>query len=341
MTNKHPKLRSHSRKRADGKVVTYYFYDMRGTGEADVPLGRDHAEALKRWDEIHNHKPRIAGTLEEAFAQWEKDVLPGYKSAETRKGYTKNLRRLRPVFGKSTWEAVTFPFLKAYLKKRTAKTQANREMALLSIIWNWARGEGMTTLPWPAAGLERSKWKNKENARTFEVTDALYDAVYELADQTLRDCMDIATATGLRLTDVRTIAVPNNGMLRFQANKTEKPAYFDVTTSPVLSAINQRRVALKAEHVMFLSTPNGRPVSYGMLRDRYEAAREAAAKKAEKAGDTDLANSIRAMFLRDMRKRASDLADTVEEASELLQHSSVAVTKKHYRTKITKINAVR
>jgi len=341
MVNKHPRLRHHSRRRKSGRVVTYYFYDMRGTGEPDVPLGTDYDEAIKRWDEIHNRKPRIAGTLEEAFSQWEAEVLPAYKSAETKKGYAKSLRRIRPAFGKSTWDAVTFAHLKAYLKARSAKVQGNREMALLSVIWNWARGEGMTALPWPAAGLERSKWKNREEARTFEVTDALFSAVYEKADQTLRDCMDISTATGLRITDARLITVPQDGRLRFQASKTSKPAYFDVAASAVLSAIWQRRKSVKAMHIMFLSTPTGRPVSYSMLRSRWDSARKAAAEQVEKAGDEDLAHAIRAMYLRDMRKRASDLAGTVSEAAELLQHSSQEVTKRHYRTRAVRLKAVR
>jgi len=341
MTNKPARLRSHTRRRSNGMVIIYYFYDMRGTGAPDIPLGRNYEQAIKKWDEIHNLKPRIAGTLEQAFGRWEKEVLPTYESGETVKGYKKNLRRLRPVFGKSTWDAVTLPFLKSYLKKRSAKTQANREMALLSIVWNYARLEGLTALPWPAAGMKRSKWKNKENPRQFEVTDALFDAVYAQADQTLKDCMDIATATGLRLTDVRTIAMPNNGKLRFQAHKTAKPAYFDVAHSPVLSAMHQRRLATKADHVMFLTTPNGRPVSYGMLRDRYDEARKAAAAKAETDDDKDLAAQIRTMFLRDMRKRASDLADTLEDASQLLQHSNISTTRTHYRTKVSEIKAVR
>lgn len=341
MTNKYPRLRHHSRKRASGKVVVYYFYDMRGHGQPDVPLGTDHAEAIKKWDELHNLKPRIAGTLEEAFKRWKAEVLQTYTNKGTRDGYTRHLRKIRPAFGKSTWEGVTFAHLKGYLKARSAKTQANREMALLSIIWNWARGEGLTTIPWPAAGLEKSKWKNKESARTFEVTDELFSAVYEKADQTLKDCMDIATATGLRITDARLITVPQSGHLRFQANKTAKPAYFEVSASIVLSSIWERRKALKAGHVMFLSTPAGRPVTYPMLRRRWDEARKAAAEEAEAAHDLDFAAEIRAMFLRDMRKRASDLAETLQEASELLQHSSPAVTKRHYRNRATKLKAVR
>jgi hypothetical protein len=181
MTGQHPRLRSHSRKRKSGRVVVYYFYDMRPDGKPDIPLGTDFDEALKKWDQIHNRAPRIAGTLEEAFGAWEIDKeggLPSYTNAETKRGYTKNLRQLRPVFGEATWDQIDLPALKAYLRARTAKTQGNREMSLLSIIWNWARGEGYTSLPWPAAGMERSRWKNQEQAREFEVTPELFAAVF-------------------------------------------------------------------------------------------------------------------------------------------------------------------
>lgn len=69
---------------------------------------------------------------------------------------TENLRTIHPVCKDSPWDQVDLPAIKSYLKARTAKTQGNREMSLLSIIWNWARGEGLTRQPWPAAGRVRS-----------------------------------------------------------------------------------------------------------------------------------------------------------------------------------------
>lgn len=50
---------------------------------------------------------------------------------------------------------------------------------------------------------------------------------------------------------------------------------------------------------------------------------------------------LQAMYLRDMRKRASDLADDLDQASKLLQHSNSAITKKHYRTEIARLSPVR
>ena len=50
---------------------------------------------------------------------------------------------------------------------------------------------------------------------------------------------------------------------------------------------------------------------------------------------------IRAMYLRDMRSRAADLAGDIGEATKLLQHSSQRLTERHYRTKAEKLRAVR
>lgn len=333
MTSKHPRLRSHTRRRASGKVTTYYVYDMRGTGKPDVPLGTDHAAALRQWDELRNRAPRIAGTLQEAFERWRADVLPTYANAGTRRTYEMNLRRLAPVFGPATWDRVTLGTMKQYLTKRTAPTQANREIALLSVVWNWARVEGMTPLPFPAARMGR--WKNKEHARAFEVTDALFGAVHGAADQVLRDAMDIASATGMRITDVRTVALPAGDVLHWRASKTGKAATIALADSPVLTAIVERRRTYRAAHTMLLSTPT-RAVTAEMLRGRWDAARERAA-----AAHPALAESVRAMYLRDMRKRASDLAGSLDAAAELLQHDDKRLTAKHYRSAVVKLKPTR
>ena len=343
MTNKHPRLRSHSRRRKSGRVVTYYFYDRRPEGEPDVPLGTDYVEALKRWEEIHTRAPRIAGTLMEAFEKFEREELTParYPSDETRKGYARHLKHLKPVFGPATWDAIELVDLRGYLDDRTAKTQGNREMAMLSIVWNKARLWGLTKLPFPAAGMEKSRWKNKEHAREVEVTDELFDAIYPHGDQLLRDAMDLASATGLRLTDCRTVAIPRGGVLRCRASKTGKKADFDVQLSDVLPGLIQRRSALQATHTMLLSTEDGRPVSKRMLSDRWAAARAAAADAARGAGNPDLATEIEGLILRDMRKRAANLAESDEAARDLLDHSDVALTRKHYRTVVKMKRPVR
>lgn len=333
MTGKYPRLRSHTRKRSSGRVKVYYFYDMRIEGKPDIPLGSDFDEAVKRWDEIHNRKPRISGTLEEAFEAWEIDEDEGllsYDNKETRRGFSKNLKQLRPVFGPATWDQVDLAVLKGYLKRRTAKTQGNREMSLLSIIWNWSRTERYTALPWPAAGMERSGWKNAEKPRRMKVADPVYDAIYYEGDQALRDCMALGSATGMRLTDCINVLMPKGDTLHLEASKTGKEAEWDLSLSATLPGLLRRRRGLSADHLMLLSTPGGERVTLRMLRTRWDIARERAAVKAYIGNDDELGRAIRALYLRDMRKRAAQMSESLEAASELLQHDNKRLTEKHY-----------
>jgi hypothetical protein len=339
---KYPRLRTAVRKMASGRAHTYYFYDMRGTGESDVSLGKDFDAAIRRWDELHNKKPALVGTMEEAFAEWEAKVLPTYTSKETRRGYTKNLRQLRKAFAKAGWAGVKMKHLVGYLERRKGKVQANRELSLLQVIWNYARIRGMTELAWPAAGMERSKWKNEEHAREIEVTDEMFHAVQAEGDQVLKDAMDVASATGMRLTDVRTIPLPPTDTLRLKASKTGKKADFDLSLSTVLPDLIARRRANKhAEHLMLLAGPFKRPISERMLTDRFAAARAAAADKAREAGDADLAQAVGAMILKDCRKYAADLAEDAGAAQQLLQHGSMVTTMRHYRSRPDKAKPVR
>lgn len=333
MTGQFPQLRARIRKRKSGRVTTYYFYDQRRVGKADIPLGTDYDEAIKKWNEIHNRLPRITGTLEEAFAAWEIEEergLPSYKNKETARSYAKHLRMLRPALQAATWDAVDMPAIASYLRARTAKTQANREMALLSIIWNWARLRGYTALPWPAAGMERSKWKNPEKARKVKVLDAIWNAIRAEGDQVLQDCMDLASATGMRLTDCITVLLPKGDTLHLEASKTGKEAEWDLSLSESLPGLLARRRSLGAAHLMLLSTPGGKPVTLRMLRDRWDIARARAATKAGIHEDLDAVRAIRAMYLRDARKRAAQMAGDLREASDLLQHSDQRLTERHY-----------
>lgn len=340
MTGQYPGLRRHVRKRKSGRVVVYYFLDRRAAGLPDLPLGSDWDQAVKLWHHHVHDVPVIVGTLKEAFDEWEARALPAYKKL-TKEGYTKGLRRLRPVFEGATWDGVTLQDLRAYMHARKGKTQANREVSLLSVIWNWARVEGYTSLQFPAAGLKGSRYKNPEKARTFVPDAETFAAVYAQADQVLRDTMDLASATAMRLTDCVTVLAPRGDILHLEASKTGKTADIDLSLSDVLPDLLARRRAIKANHLMLISTPTGRPVSLRMLRERWDAARAAAAKAADEAGNAALAGQIRAMWLRDMRKLASWLSPSLEAAADLLQHSTKATTRKHYPTRGQVLKPVR
>lgn len=73
----------------------------------------------------------------------------------------------------------------------------------------------------------------------------------------------------------------------------------------------------------------------------WDEARAKAATKSRESGDDDLAHEIEAMWLRDMRKYASDKAGSLDAAADLLQHSNKEVTRKHYQPAGTRLKTVR
>jgi hypothetical protein len=353
----YPRLRTLVRKGKDGVGRhVYYAYDRRPEGLPDIMLGKDREIAIAKWDELHNNRPRVRGLVREAIQDWLRDVLPTYTNAGTRRNYAANLARIDAVFGLAAWDDITLLVLKKYLtsrrnrtdKSKAAGTTANREIAAFQIVWNWARqtapegrAEAYTTLPWPAAGMARSRWKNPEQPREFEVTDALFAAVYAEASQLLQDTMDLSSATGMRLTDCIKVVLPADSVLKLKASKTGKRNDFDLSLSEVLPALLERRRGYQANHLMLISTPDGFPVFLKDLRREWDKARIKAAARARAAGDEAFAVQIEAMWLRDMRKMAADQAVDAEAASKLLQHSSVALTKRHYRTKSDTLKPVR
>ena len=137
--------------------------------------------------------------------------------------------------------------------------------------------------------------------------------------------------------DVRTVTIPADGVLRGKASKTGKRFEVDMAASQVLAPLLERRKACRAAHVFLLSTPT-RYVTDRMLTGRWDKARAAAAADpANKA----IADTLKAMYLRDMRSRAADLADSLDDAAELLQHDDKRLTGKHYRTKVQALKPVR
>lgn len=73
--SKHPRLRVHIKRGKAGQAWTSYWFDNRGTGQPDAPLGTDYDAALLRWAELRQGALRITGTVEEALRRYERDVL--------------------------------------------------------------------------------------------------------------------------------------------------------------------------------------------------------------------------------------------------------------------------
>ncbi|MBP1140191.1 integrase [Pseudomonas sp. PvP009] len=124
-----------------------------------------------------------------------------------------------------------------------AKTRANREIALLSHVYNMAREWGLTDRENPCAGVR----KNKEKVRDYYANDMVWAAVYGQAPQELKDAMDLAYLTGQRPVDA--IAMNRSYMegdsLNVQQGKTGKRLRIQMQNSGAPNSLGLLTGAIK------------------------------------------------------------------------------------------------
>lgn len=261
-----------------------------------------------------------------------RDIIPK-KSERTQKDNKAELRQLRPVFDEIPVDAITPSMIAAYRDKRSAKTRANREIALLSHVFNIAREWGLTNRENPCQGVR----KNKETPRDYYANDAVWKAVYQKGEIELQEAMDLAYLTGQRPADVRLMRVDDvEGVyLRVGQGKTSKRIRILMEVDGQKNSLGlliERIIARpkKINSGYLIVSKSGKKVSERMLCQRWDDARSKAVAEAIEQGDQGLAKKIAGFQFRDIRpKVASEILD-LDDASRLLGHSKQETTKKIY-----------
>ncbi len=332
-----PRMLRRTRTLKSGKVWESFYYNGRDAEgrRVEIPLGADLNEAKRKWAELEcREAPPETGLMRFIFDRYARDIIPT-KAIRTQKDNAGCLAMLRKVFDTAPIDAITPQFVAQYRDKRSqaAPVRANREIALLSHVWNLAREWGYTAKENPCRGVR----KNKEKPRDFYADDAVWSAVYEQASDELKDAMDLNYLTGqrpadvlkMRLTDIR------DGAIEVQQNKTRKKLRIllddggrRTELGKVIDRIKARE--RKVSSLYLVATPGGRALNKHTLRVRFDAARLAAAKAAEEAEKPELAARVRAFQFRDIRpKAASEMP--LDHASRLLGHTEHEITEKVYR----------
>ena len=191
-----PGMYRRKRTRTNGKVwEALYYRDITGK---DTFLGNDLVKAKLKWAELEaKATPAELTIMKGIFNEYEKHIIPK-KAARTQKDNVYELKQLRAAFDTAPIDAITPAMIAQYRDTRSAKTRANREIALLSHIFNTAREWGLTTRDNPCLGVR----KNKEKPRDFYANETVWTAVYSEASEELKDAMDLAYLTGQRPADV-------------------------------------------------------------------------------------------------------------------------------------------
>lgn len=319
-----------------GAIWEGFYYNGRDAAgkRVEIPLGSDIHEAKRKWAELECvEAPPNTSLMEYVFNRYIKEILPT-KAASTQRDNTDALKNLRPVFDKAPIDGITPQAIAQYRDKRSAKVRANREITLLSHVFNMAREWGFTAKENPCKGVR----KNKEAPRDFYADAEVWDAVYAQASIELQDAMDVAYLTGQRPSDVRKLMVTDirDNALHVRQGKTKKYLRIQLETDGVQSELGQvlDRIAKrpgKIRSLYVVATPNGQPLTRSILRRRFDTARAAAVKAATEAGKESLAGRLRNFQFRDSRaKAASEIVDVLQ-ASKLLGHTEQKITKDVYR----------
>lgn len=327
-----PGMYRRSRTRPNGKVwVGLYYRDSTGK---DVFLGNDLPKAKMKWAELEaKEKPSELSIMKSIFDRYAQQIIPT-KAPRTQQDNTGELRQLRLVFDGAPIDSITPSMIAQYRDARTAKTRANREIALLSHVFNTAREWGLTNKENPCQGVR----KNKEKPRDYYANDQVWAAVYATAAPELKDAMDLAYLTGQRPADVRLMREDDVEGVYLVVNqgKTSKRLRILLemdgqknSLGLLIDRIKKRTAHLGSKYLIVNSY--GKKVSPRMLGMRWDDARSAAVDAANASGDPGLADRISKFQFRDIRPKAASEISNIADASLLLGHSKEGITERVYR----------
>jgi len=296
------------------------FYYVTGTRPRKwIALGADLNEARRKWAELEGEAPDPNDKTFSVIARrYRREIMPT-KAVRTRRDNEKELEQLEVVFGAMPIDAIRPTDVHTYLKLRGEKApvRANREKALLSHIFNHARAWGYTEAANPCAGIRG----HRETGRDRYVSDTEYQAVWDAADDGVRDAMDLALLTGQRPADLLKMnrADIQDGALLVTQNKTGKKLRIAIVgeLATVLERIATR--LNKASGAALIQDDRGERLTYFAMRTRFDKARK-------KAG-------VDFQF-RDLRAKAATDTGDLGHAQKLLGHKTRGMTEHYTRARI-------
>ncbi len=281
-----------------------YYY-----GRNQVALGGDFPVALRKYAELHGSAIE-AQTFAEIAAEY---LLNGTKglARKTSKEYERQSVMLIKVFGKCRLQDIRPVHVRQYLTARGDTIAATREKALLSTIYGYARNTGLYDGLNPCAGI-----RGRAAHRDVYVRDDELRAVLAVADQLVRDFLELAYLTGQRPSDVlrmRRIDM-QDGALWVQQRKTGAKVRISIVGP--LEALLARLTSYPVASVYLIRDERGQPLTLSAVRKRFWAARKA-------AGVT--------WQLRDLRPKAASDVESSKHAQALLGHAAASTTDGYIR----------
>lgn len=171
----------------------YYVHKLDNRWEK---LDGDYAKAMAAWSKLIAAPTNIE-KMGDLFDRYLLEVVPG-KAPRTQKDNRQEMRFLRVFFGDMLVSCVTAVHVAAYRDNRVAKVRGNREIALLSHVFNYAIRWGYrTTNPCSVPGL-----RARERPRNRYATQAEIEAFKALCPTWLKAYLSLKNLIALRQQDM-------------------------------------------------------------------------------------------------------------------------------------------
>ena len=273
-----------------------YYY-----GRNQVALGPDFRDALLKYADLHS-SAQSAATFADAVRGYLRDELSA-RAPKTQDEYSRQAATLVRVFGAMELAAIRPKHINDWKRARAEHPIAwTREKALFSVIFNYARANGLTDAANPCAGI-----KGKKSVRRRYVTDAeLSDAVARAIarnDPTLAAFLELCYYTGQRPGDVSRMrrSDVSNGVLSVVQAKTGENVR--IAIEGALATL----VGAAVGSVWLVRDARGQRLTLQALRRRFDHL------------DCD-------WQLRDLRRKAGTDSESHKEAQRLLGHKAATTT---------------
>lgn len=345
------------RARERGKKIHYYL-DTGGKPRVEIPLGSDYTIAVQKWAELSSATKPVAAqyTYLDMAREYRIKVLPT-KAPRTQQDNEKELAWLARFFGDppAPLDSIEPVHVRQYMDwrvKEAAKAaraknefrvklqrkvvpvlpnigqvRANRDKALLSHMWNFARGEGFTKTPNPCAGIHGFTETGRDNI----VADDLMVRIMEHAPKDLQFALRLASLTGQRPADVLYMSDSHitGDLLHVRQGKTKAKLRIEITgeLKALLDEIREYKAQFKVRSLKVLVNESGHSLTVHMLRNRFDDARLAAGIPK---------NDFQFRDLRATAATAVDEQSGTKSAQALLGHTTEAMTAEYIRHKVGK-----
>lgn len=189
--------------------------------------------------------------------------------------------KIEPVFGRAKADIIEPKHIRAYMDKRgnSSKTQANREKSFMSAAFSWGFERGKVTKN-PCQGVKAFT----EKARDRYVTDEEYNAVYAVAPDYVKACMEISYLCAARKGDVLKLSkgqLSDEGIF-IRQGKTGK-AQIKMWTPRLREAVTlAKNVKSRIETMYVIHSKHGQKYTISGFDSAWDKAKKTAAMTAKK-----------------------------------------------------------